>query len=149
MLFRQLGARYRDEGTLATGADVVRDTLDDFGVRPKIVDGSGLSRSNRATPRQVVRLLERMHNQDIAQTFRESLAVAGVTGTVKARMRSTAAAGRCDVKTGTLRLVSALAGYCRTADGRDIGFALMFNKANIHAAKARENRITVAIARLG
>ena len=149
MLFRELGARYRDEGTLAAGADVVRDTLDDFGVRPKIVDGSGLSRSNRATPRQVVRLLERMHHQDIAQTFRESLAVTGVTGTVKKRMRATAAAGRCDVKTGTLRLVSALAGYCRTADGRDIGFALMFNKAYVPAAKAREDRIVVGIARLG
>ena len=149
MLFRELGATYREEGTLAAGADVVRDTLDDFGVRPRIIDGSGLSRRNRATPRQVVRLLERMHNQDIAQTFRDSLAVTGVTGTVKARMRSTAAAGRCSVKTGTLRLVSALAGYCRTANGRDLGFALMFNKANTPAAKAREDRITVAIARLG
>jgi D-alanyl-D-alanine carboxypeptidase/D-alanyl-D-alanine-endopeptidase (penicillin-binding protein 4) len=149
MLFRELGAQYRDEGSLPAGADVVRDTLDDFGVRPKIVDGSGLSRSNRATPRQVVRLLERMHNQEIAQTFRESLATTGVTGTVKARMRRTAAAGQCNVKTGTLRLVSALAGYCRTANGREIGFALMFNKANTFAAKAREDRIVVAIARLG
>lgn len=148
MLFRELGAHYRDEGSLAAGADVVRDTLDDFGVRPKIVDGSGLSRSNRATPRQVVRLLERMHNQDIAKTFRKSLAVTGVTGTVKARMRRTAAAGRCNVKTGTLRFVSALAGYCRTANGRDIGFALMFNKANTPAAKAREDRIAAAIAGL-
>ena len=64
----------------AAGADVVRDTLDDFGVRPRIVDGSGLSRSNRATPREVVRLLERMHNQDIARRFRASLAVAGRDG---------------------------------------------------------------------
>jgi D-alanyl-D-alanine carboxypeptidase/D-alanyl-D-alanine-endopeptidase (penicillin-binding protein 4) len=149
MLFRDLGARYRDEGSLAAGADVVRDTLDDFGVRPRIVDGSGLSRRNRATPREVVRLLERMHNQDIARTFRDSLAVAGLTGTVKKRMRGSAAAGRCNVKTGTLRLVSALAGYCRAADGRDIGFALMSNKANTFAAKAREDRIAIAIARLG
>jgi len=149
MLLRELGAEYRADGSLVAGADVVRDTLDDFGVRPRIVDGSGLSRANRATPRQVVRLLERMHNQDIARTFRASLAVTGVTGTVKARMRGSAAAGRCNVKTGTLRLVSTLAGYCRTSDGRDIGFALMFNKANTPAAKAREDRITVAIAGLG
>lgn len=149
MLFRELGARYRNEGSLAAGADVVRDTLDDFGLHPRIVDGSGLSRRNRATPREVVRLLERMRNQDIAQTWRDSLAVTGVTGTVKARMRRTAAAGRCHVKTGTLRLVSALAGYCRTANGRDLGFALMFNRANTPAAKAREDRIAVAIARLG
>ena len=148
MLFKELGARYRDGGTTAAGADVVRDTLDDFGVRPRIVDGSGLSRSNRATPRQVVRLLERMHNQDVAGSFRASLAVAGSTGTVKARMRSTPAAGRCQVKTGTLRRVSTLAGYCRTTGGREIGFALMFNRANTYLAKAREDRMTAAIARL-
>ena len=149
MLFRELGARYRERGTRAAGAAVVRDTLDRLGVRPKIVDGSGLSRSNRATPREVVRLLEHMHDDEFAETFRGSLAVIGVSGTVKARMRGTAAAGRCDVKTGTLRRVSALAGYCRTADGRDIGFALMSNKANTYAAKAREDRIVAAIARLG
>lgn len=148
MLFKELGARYRNAGTTAAGADVVRDTLDDFGVRPRIVDGSGLSRRDRATPRQVVRLLERMRNQDIATSFRSSLAVAGHTGTVKARMRGTPASGNCQVKTGTLRGVSALAGYCRTAGGRDIGFALMFNRANTFVAKARENRIAAAIARL-
>ena len=148
MLFKALGARYRDGGTLVAGADVVRDTLDDFGVRPRIVVGSGLSRANRATPRQVVRLLERMRNQDIASSFRASLAITGVTGTVRTRMRRTAAAGRCRVKTGTLRGVSALAGYCRAAGGREVGFALMFNRASITRAKAREDRITAAIARL-
>ena len=149
MLFRELGAQYRDEGSLAAGADVVRDTLDDFGVRPRIVDGSGLSRYNRATPRQVVRLLERMYNQDIAQTFRDSLAVTGVTGTVKARMRRTAAAGRCHVKTGTLRLVSALAGYCRTRGRARHRLRAHVQQGEHAAAKAREDRIAVAIARLG
>lgn len=148
MLFKELGARFRAAGTTAAGADVVRDTLDDFGVRPRIIDGSGLSRVNRATPRQVVRLLERMRNQGIATSFRASLAVTGSTGTVKSRMRGTPAAGRCQVKTGTLRGVSALAGYCLAAGGRDIGFALMFNRANTHVAKAREDRIAAAIARL-
>jgi serine-type D-Ala-D-Ala carboxypeptidase/endopeptidase (penicillin-binding protein 4) len=148
MLFKTLGARYRDSGTLGAGTDVVRDTLDDLGVRPRIVDGSGLSRDNRATPRQVVRLLERMHHRDVAESFRGSLAVTGVTGTVKKRMRRTPAAGACQVKTGTLRGVSALAGYCRAAGGRDLGFALMFNRANTFLAKAREDRIAAAIARL-
>jgi D-alanyl-D-alanine carboxypeptidase/D-alanyl-D-alanine-endopeptidase (penicillin-binding protein 4) len=148
MLFKELGARFRDAGTTAAGADVVRDSLDDFGVRPRIVDGSGLSRRNRATPRQVVRLLERMRNQDVAASFRASLAVAGSTGTVRRRMRGTAAAGRCQVKTGTLHGVSALAGYCLTKSGRDIGFALMSNRANTFVAKAREDRIAAAIARL-
>ncbi|MDP8968446.1 MAG: D-alanyl-D-alanine carboxypeptidase/D-alanyl-D-alanine-endopeptidase, partial [Actinomycetota bacterium] len=148
MLLKELGARYRDSGTTSAGAHVVRATLDDFGIRPRIVDGSGLSRVNRASPRQVVRLLERMHDQDVTRSFRRSLAVTGVSGTVRKRMRATPAAGRCQVKTGTLRGVSALAGYCRAAGGRQIGFALMSNRANTYAAKAREDRIVAAIARL-
>ncbi len=149
MLLKDLGARYRDSGTQAAGAEVVRDTLDGFGLRPrKIVDGSGLSRSNRSTPRQIVSLLQRMSKPDVAGPFRSSLAVAGLTGTVKSRLRRTAAAGRCQVKTGTLRLVSALAGYCHTAGGREVVFALMSNAANTLRAKAREDRMTVAMARL-
>ncbi len=149
MLLKQLGRRYRAAGTTRAGAAVVRSTLGSLGVRPRIVDGSGLSRRNRATPMQVVRLLERMsEHKGVGPSMRRSLAVAGRTGTVKSRMRGTAAAGRCRVKTGTLRLVSALAGYCRARGGRTIGFALMFNRANVWAAKAREDRIAAAIARL-
>ena len=150
MLLKDLGARLGGAGTEAAGAGVVRDTLATIGVRPqRIVDGSGLSRQNRTTPHQVVALLARMGRPDMAASFRPSLAVAGSTGTVKARMRGTAAAGRCQLKTGTLRLVSALAGYCRTAGGREVVFAFMANRANTFNAKAREDRMTIAIARLG
>ncbi len=147
MLLKALGARYRDDGSTRAGAAVVRDTLDDFGVRPRIVDGSGLSRGDRTTPRQVVRLLERMDGQENARPFRASLAVPGSTGTVKRRMRGTPAR-RCRVKTGTLRDVSALAGYCDAVGGRDLGFALLFNRVNPIAARAIQDRMAAAIARL-
>ena len=147
MLLKNLGARYRDAGSTSAGADVARDTLDDFGVRPRIADGSGLSREDRTTPREVVRLLERMHRQDVARSFRTSLAVPGVTGTVKRRMRHTPAE-RCRVKTGTLRDVSALAGYCTTAGGRDVAFAMLFNRVNVAAAQRILDRMAAAIARL-
>jgi D-alanyl-D-alanine carboxypeptidase/D-alanyl-D-alanine-endopeptidase (penicillin-binding protein 4) len=149
MLLKDLGARYGDRGSEAAGIAVVRDTLDDFGLRPvRIADGSGLSRRNASTPRQVVTLLQRMAKPDVAATFRASLAVAGLTGTVRKRMRGTPAAGRCQLKTGTLRLVSALAGYCQTAGGRDVVFALLSNGVNTFNAKAREDRMAAAVARL-
>ncbi len=148
MLLKALGERYRDRGTTRSGATVVRETMSGLGARARVADGSGLSRSDRTSPRDVVRLLERMDDPDVATAFRASLAVAGRTGTVKSRMRKTPAAERCRVKTGTLRDVSSLAGYCRTARGRDIAFALMFNRARTWIEKPREDRIVAAIARL-
>ncbi len=148
MLLKALGDRYRDSGTTRSGATVVRESMLALGARAQVADGSGLSRSDRTSPRDVVRLLERMDDPDVATAFRASLAVAGRTGTVKRRMRRTAAAERCRVKTGTLRDVSSLAGYCRTAGGRDIAFALIFNRARTWIEKPREDRIVAAIARL-
>jgi D-alanyl-D-alanine carboxypeptidase/D-alanyl-D-alanine-endopeptidase (penicillin-binding protein 4) len=149
MLLKTLGARYGARGSTGGGAAVVRATLDDIGLRPRVADGSGLSRSDRTTPRDVVSLLARMDHPDIEGAFRSSLAIAGQTGTVRRRMRGSAAFGRCRVKTGTLRRVSALAGYCRTRGGHDVGFALLMNSVwSLAGAHAIQDRIAAAIARL-
>ena len=70
-------------------------------------------------------------------------------GPSRRRMRRTAAAERCRVKTGTLRDVSALAGYCRTRRRpRRRLRADVQPRATRAIAKPREDRITAAIARL-
>jgi D-alanyl-D-alanine carboxypeptidase/D-alanyl-D-alanine-endopeptidase (penicillin-binding protein 4) len=127
----------------------VRRTLGTIGLHPRVVDGSGLSRTDRTTARDVVGLLDRMDNADIGDAFRASLATAGQTGTVKARLRHTAAFRRCRLKTGTLRDVSALAGYCRTRGERNIAFALLMNRVrNLTAAHAIQDHVAAAIAQL-
>ena len=146
MLLKNLGASFGTRGTTGEGARVVRTTLDDFGIRPRIVDGSGLSRGNRTTPRQIVRLFERMDNQEIAASWRRSLAVAGRSGTVRRRMRRSAAAGRCHVKTGTIIGVSNLVGFCDTLGGR-VGFAWLMNGVNPYSARPLQDRMTAAVAR--
>lgn len=149
MLLKALGLRERGRGSTAGGAAAVRDALARLGVRARIVDGSGLSRRNRASPRDVVRLLERLHRDDaVGESFRESLALTAASGTVRRRLRGTPAARRCRVKTGTLRGVSALAGYCRTRGGREIAFALMAERVDVRLAKRREDRVVTAIADL-
>jgi serine-type D-Ala-D-Ala carboxypeptidase/endopeptidase (penicillin-binding protein 4) len=147
MLLKALGAAYGGAGTTGAGAQVVRSTLDDFGVRPRIADGSGLSRANRTTPRQVVRLLERMEGQETAPTWRSSLAVTGRTGTVRRRMRGTPAAGRCRVKTGTIRGVSNLAGVCTTTGGRTVAFAWLMTGVTTWRAHKLQDRMTALVAR--
>src|SRR5204862_686181 len=146
-LLKDLGARCGAGGTTTAGAAVVRAQLATFGVHPRIADGSGLARANRTTPRQVARLLERMDGQPIADTFKASLPVAGRTGTLRTRMRGTAAAGRCTAKTGTINFVSALAGYCPSRDGHTIAFAFMMSGMNVFAARRVQDQMTVAIAR--
>jgi D-alanyl-D-alanine carboxypeptidase/D-alanyl-D-alanine-endopeptidase (penicillin-binding protein 4) len=147
MLLKGLGLAFGGGGTTREGAEVVRRTLDDFGVHPRIDDGSGLSRRNRTTPRQVVRLFERMEGQDSARTWRDSLAVAGRTGTVHRRMRGTAAQDRCRVKTGTIRGVSNLAGICEVREDRHVAFAWLMNGVNPWSARAIQDRMTAILAR--
>ncbi|HEY4097753.1 MAG TPA: D-alanyl-D-alanine carboxypeptidase/D-alanyl-D-alanine-endopeptidase [Baekduia sp.] len=148
MLAKGLGARFGANGSTAAGLAVVREQLASLGIHPKMVDGSGLSRSDRTTPRQIVRLLQRMAAQDTAATWTASLPVAGKSGTLASRMRGTAAAGRCQGKTGTLIGVSALSGYCTTTGGVRVAYSLLENKVCNSCAKAIEDRMVSAIARL-
>jgi D-alanyl-D-alanine carboxypeptidase/D-alanyl-D-alanine-endopeptidase (penicillin-binding protein 4) len=148
MLAKALGAQYGSGGTTSAGLAVARAQLATFGVHPRMVDGSGLSRADRTTARQVVRLLQRMDGQDSAATWRASLPVAGRSGTLRTRMRATAAAGRCAAKTGTLIGVSALSGYCTTTGGRSVAFSFIENKVCASCAKKVEDRMVSAIARL-
>ncbi|HMJ32837.1 MAG TPA: D-alanyl-D-alanine carboxypeptidase/D-alanyl-D-alanine-endopeptidase [Baekduia sp.] len=148
MLAKALGARFGANGSTAAGLAVARADMATFGIHPKLVDGSGLSRSDSTTPRQVVRLLQRMDAQESAATWVSSLPVAGRSGTLRKRMRSTAAAGRCQAKTGTLIGVSALSGYCTTTGGARVAFSLIENKVCNSCAKSIEDRMVSAIARL-
>jgi serine-type D-Ala-D-Ala carboxypeptidase/endopeptidase (penicillin-binding protein 4) len=149
MLLKDLGAHYGAGGTTPAGVAVVRAQLATFGVHPRIVDGSGLSRANRTTPRQVVRLLERMEGQEVGPVFRSSLPVVGRTGTMRKRLRASIARDRCQAKTGTLLAISALAGYCETTGGHTVAFAMLMSTARITRAHGIQDRMTAAIATYG
>jgi D-alanyl-D-alanine carboxypeptidase/D-alanyl-D-alanine-endopeptidase (penicillin-binding protein 4) len=148
-LIKALGAAFGLRGSTAAGATVVRATVEKLGARPRIMDGSGLSRRDRTTPRDVVNLIVGMDRSDVAEPFATSLAIAGRTGTLRKRMRGTSARDRCHAKTGTLNYISALAGYCETTAGRRVAFAFLMNGVSVTWAHARQDRMTVALARYG
>jgi D-alanyl-D-alanine carboxypeptidase/D-alanyl-D-alanine-endopeptidase (penicillin-binding protein 4) len=147
MLTKSLGASFGDGGTTGAGLSVVRAEMAKFGVHPLLADGSGLSRANRTTTRQVVRLMERMHAQEIAASWEGSMAIAGRSGTLRKRMRGTAAAGACRGKTGTIIGVSALSGYCTTQGGATVAFSFIENGVYVLGAKRTEDRMLAAIAK--
>ena len=129
-VFLATGAAAVGDGTRAGGARATALALERLGVPPAglvQVDGSGLSRDNRATPRQIAALVDGLLALDpaTARAFRESLALAGRTGTLDDRMRGTAAEGRVRAKTGWIRGASALSGVTTTAGGRELVFSIL------------------------
>jgi D-alanyl-D-alanine carboxypeptidase/D-alanyl-D-alanine-endopeptidase (penicillin-binding protein 4) len=145
MLLKAVGSGEGRAGTTARGAAVAeRVAGDELGVAPTIVDGSGLSRRDRTSPRDVVTLLEAMFDQP---AFYGSLAVMGRTGTLEDRLEHNYARGRCRGKTGTLSDVSALSGYCRTRGGDTLAFSILMNRVNPYGARALQDRMVSAISR--
>lgn len=76
-----------------------------------ILDGAGLSRDNRSTPRAFLALLKANVNGGNFRSVWNGLPIGGVDGTLKSRLKSSATKGLVRAKTGTLRGSYQLAGY--------------------------------------
>jgi D-alanyl-D-alanine carboxypeptidase/D-alanyl-D-alanine-endopeptidase (penicillin-binding protein 4) len=145
MLLKAVGMTDSRAGTTARGAAVAeRVAEDELGVTPQMVDGSGLSRSDRTSPREVVGLLGQMFSDE---AFYGSLAIMGVSGTLEDRLRTSPARRRCRGKTGTLTDVSALSGYCLTDRGDTLAFSILMNRVNPYGARQLQDRMVSAIVR--
>jgi D-alanyl-D-alanine carboxypeptidase/D-alanyl-D-alanine-endopeptidase (penicillin-binding protein 4) len=146
-LVKDLGARYGGAGTTAAGAAVVSKTIASLlGIDPHVVDGSGLSEEDKTSPYQVADLLVELAPTPIGAVLRNSLAIAGRTGTLELRMRHTRAAGNCQGKTGTLTGVSNLVGYCQAADGHTLAFAIFTDGIPTETAHTFQDNIAITVA---
>ncbi len=147
-LLKRLAATPSRRGTTESGARKAERFARTLGTGVRMVNGSGLSRTNKASPRQVAKLLIRLikGGRDRAQAFRDSLAIAGRSGTLATRMRGTAAAGRCQAKTGTLDGISVLSGYCSAGAG-PVVYSILMNGVNIDSARRAQDKMVAAIAR--
>jgi D-alanyl-D-alanine carboxypeptidase len=109
------------------GISSLRDWLATTGLeRAGVVinDGTGFDLGNRLSCRFLVALLDRAGP---ASTLARALPVAGETGTLADRLKGTPAVGQLEAKTGTLRGVSALAGFATGHDGSALTFAIIVN----------------------
>jgi serine-type D-Ala-D-Ala carboxypeptidase/endopeptidase (penicillin-binding protein 4) len=147
MLVKLLGARFGGAGTTAVGTEVVERFARGSGSAIQAIDGSGLTRGNRASPFAVVRLLQGMRASAVGDEFIQDLALTGREGTVADRTEGTAAYGRCRAKTGTLTGVSALSGYCFNRSGRVMIFSVLMASVNdLYAAHYAQDRIAALVA---
>jgi D-alanyl-D-alanine carboxypeptidase/D-alanyl-D-alanine-endopeptidase (penicillin-binding protein 4) len=136
------------QGTTRQGTAEARRYARSLGSSVSMVDGSGLSTSNQAAPREVVDFLVGEFDRPEFAAFHDALPTAGVNGTLATRMRSGPAYRRCRAKTGTLNAGhTALSGYCQTLGGEVLAFSILMNYQSIGRARARQDRMLQAIAR--
>jgi D-alanyl-D-alanine carboxypeptidase/D-alanyl-D-alanine-endopeptidase (penicillin-binding protein 4) len=134
-------------GTTAAGADAVKRFLQSIGVTGgfRIRDGSGLSYQNKLSAHAVIDLLRAMAARADFAVFRSSLAVAGVDGTLRYRLRGTRAAGNVHAKTGTLAAASSLSGYVTSANRHTLAFSILMNGSGLPVTQAHAAQDAVAV----
>jgi D-alanyl-D-alanine carboxypeptidase/D-alanyl-D-alanine-endopeptidase (penicillin-binding protein 4) len=145
-LAKDLAMQARGRGTTRAGVRLAARFARRLGARARLVDGSGLSRGDRASPYAIVKLLTAMTKRDEYDAFVDSLPIAGRDGTLKDRMRRVPARDRCVGKTGTLSDVSALSGYCEVASGNTYAYSILMNRVYTPGARALQDRMVQAIA---
>jgi len=110
----------------STGMEVLNDFWKNkFDIKSaRIVDGSGLSRSNLISAQQFVNLLYYMKDN---KEFEKSLPIAGQSGTLKSLCAGQPCSGKIHAKSGTINRVKAYAGYAYNKQGQKVIFAFLVN----------------------
>jgi D-alanyl-D-alanine carboxypeptidase/D-alanyl-D-alanine-endopeptidase (penicillin-binding protein 4) len=115
-----------------------------------LVDGSGLSRATKLTPRAVTKVLVGVRSESWFGSFYAALPVAGnakrsIGGTLRSRMRGTRAANNAHAKTGSLTGVTALSGYVKGRNGHLYAYS-MLSQYSRTSPRPVENNLVVTLA---
>ena len=152
-LTKTMGAVVSHSGSWSAGLAVTRRYLSSLGVPltgVRMVDGSGLTRSNTITPRAMVTLLTKVHRASWFRAYYAALPVAAdrrrmVGGTMGNRLIGTPAALNAHAKTGSLTGVTALSGYVTGANGRLYAFSMISNYTQV-SPRPLENTLVATLA---
>jgi D-alanyl-D-alanine carboxypeptidase/D-alanyl-D-alanine-endopeptidase (penicillin-binding protein 4) len=94
-------------------------------------NGSGLSRTERATPAQLAGVLQAGLKSLWMPEFLSSLPIAATDGTMRRRLKESPAAQRARIKTGSLSGVIAIAGYVPDADNQQCIVVAILNDEHV------------------
>ena len=141
-LFLSLGAQFRNDadGDDAKAAQrVVRQWLAKKGITaPHLImeNGSGLSRAERVSAREMAQMLQAAWKSPYAAEFISSMPIAGKDGTMRKRLKTTAMNGQAHIKTGTLNTVRAISGFSRDSNGNTWAVVAILNDPRPWGASA-------------
>ena len=110
---------------------------------PELVleNGAGLSRDERISVAHLAQLLQHAAAHPLSAEFEASLPILGMDGSVKKRLRESAAAGHAHLKTGTLEGVKTIAGYVRSRGGKEWIVVFFINHPNAKYGQAAQDAL--------
>ena len=108
-------------------------------------DGSGLSRSNAISANHFCQLLTYMFKSSNFNDFKETLPVAGKTGTIASLCKGQPGEGRIFAKSGTISKVKAYAGYVYSKSGKKLAFSISILKLLAPKSHGSHGFISMAI----
>jgi D-alanyl-D-alanine carboxypeptidase/D-alanyl-D-alanine-endopeptidase (penicillin-binding protein 4) len=126
-LFKTIALQIKGNAENETASKAIVDYWRAKGMNTRgmfVEDGSGLSRYNAVSAKQMVFVLTYMKNN---RDFVNSLPVSAVSGTLSGLCRGKPCAGKISAKSGYIKRTRAYAGYVKTLSGRDLTFAIMVN----------------------
>ena len=148
LLTREAGLTVSGVGTTEAGTAALGEALRSLCDRPlgPWADGSGLSRTNRVSARQLRDVMLAARQAEVWPTVLAGLPVGGVSGTLRNRFAGTAAEGNVRAKTGYLGDAVALSGTLVTRGGRTAVFSVLVGGPDAATGIAAIDDLVVALA---
>lgn len=145
VLLLTLGAEAgRKPATVSSSVQVAQEVLARQGLpmTGMVLDnGSGLSRNGVVSAESLTQMLNRAWTSPVMPEFVSSLAILGVDGTTRYRLRDPATKSLAHLKTGALRDVRSVAGYVWSTTGKRYVVVSMVNHERAHEARSFENAL--------
>lgn len=128
---RELGKKFKNDGSALAGIEVIKDFLSSTGIKTDgmfIEDGSGLAPGNSINSGELVNLLMYLNLKGrYYSAYYNSLPEAGKNGTLKSYFKDGVFDSRLRAKSGSMTRVRSYAGYFTTFSGKQLAFSIIVN----------------------
>ncbi|MCQ2204436.1 MAG: D-alanyl-D-alanine carboxypeptidase/D-alanyl-D-alanine-endopeptidase [Bacteroidales bacterium] len=108
------------------------------GSKPHLYDGSGLSPMNALSPRQIASVVLRTLKSQYGRQYENSLATAGISGTLRRLGKGTPIEGKVVGKSGSMTGVLGYAGIINGTNGHKYVFCIIVNHYNTSSSEVRQ-----------
>jgi D-alanyl-D-alanine carboxypeptidase/D-alanyl-D-alanine-endopeptidase (penicillin-binding protein 4) len=152
LFVKEIGFRATHQpGSTDAGLHAIDGVLQQLCVQPLTgtsADGSGLSRDDHRSARELRRLLLAASLQPWGALFQSDISVAGQPGALGGRLTGPDTSGNVRAKGGSLAITRSLSGYLTTRSGRHAVFSVIINGPSVGGAELAIDDFVTALAQL-